>query len=143
MIPVNVRESETENMTRKRHFDKTAWMVSRERFQLTDPEPPSEDATVSIRDVLAGIFKGIEANDRPWLRQLAEEWDKLVGDLTAGHARPGGLRGQALVVYVDSAAWLNELARYRRPDMLVRLQKRFGAGRIKSIILQPHPGSSG
>lgn len=131
-----------ENMTRKRVFDKTAWMVSRERFRLTDWEPPPEDTTVSIRDVLGGIFKNIEANDRPWLGHLEQEWDTLVGVLTSGHARPGGLRGQTLVVYVDSAVWLNELARYKRPEMLAKLQKRFGVDRIKSISLQPDPGSS-
>ena len=129
-------------MARRKIFDKSAWMLTRERFQLTDAEPPADAPFVSIRDVLAGIFKKIEANRQPWLDQLEREWVSLVGDLTSGHARPAGLRGRTLEVYADSSAWLNELVRYRRAEMLARLQEKFGPERIKAISFKLDPGGS-
>jgi len=116
-------------------------MVNRERFQLTDHEPTLEGVTVPIHEVITSVFGNIDANDRSWLRELEKEWSVLIGP-AADHARLGRFNRKMLVIYVDSSVWLNELVRYERAGMLARLQKRFGAERIKGIRFQAEPGVS-
>ena len=42
------------------------------------------------------------------------------------HAQPTGLRKGTLFVTVDSSVWLSEIVRYRRKEILNRLQYSFG-----------------
>jgi hypothetical protein len=44
-----------------------------------------------------------------------------------------GLHKGTLFVNVDSSAWLDEIVRYRRKEILTRLQSAFGADRIARI----------
>jgi hypothetical protein len=53
------------------------------------------------------------------------------------HAQPTGLRKGTLFVAVDSSVWLSEIVRYRRKEILERLQHSFGKefiGRISFRI---------
>ena len=52
-------------------------------------------------------------------------------------------QNRQLVVFVDSATWLNELKRYNQAEMLKKLQARFGADKIRRLSLQPDPGTQG
>ena len=128
-------------MGRKKHFDKARWLVERERFHISDPEPTFDEADVTIQDVLKDVFKEIDSNDRSWLRALEKEWSVMIG-AAAGHTRPGRFSRHTLVIYVDSSVWLHELMRYAYTDILARLQKRFGADQIKRIRIQADPGVS-
>jgi len=125
---------------RRRREDPVRWMVTRERFQLPDMEAPAAEPEAAIRDVVNGIFMGIDARRHPaLLDQIREAWRELAGPGAANHARPGYLDRQTLVIFVDSAVWLNELARYERAGILARLQQRFGAEAIKALRLQADP----
>jgi len=42
------------------------------------------------------------------------------------HAQPTGLCKGTLFVAVDSSVWLSEIVRYRRKEILARLQHSFG-----------------
>jgi len=128
-------------MGRKKHFDKARWMVNRERFHISEPAPTFDEADVPIQDVLKDIFKSLDSNDRSWLRTLEEEWSIMIG-AASGHTRLGRFNRNTLVIYVDSSVWLHELMRYAYKDILARLQKRFGAERIKQIRIQADPGVS-
>ena len=128
-------------MGRKKHFDKARWMVNRERFHISEPAPTFDEADFPIQDVLKDIFKSIDSNDRSWLRTLETEWSVIIGT-AAGHTRPGRFSRNTLVIYVDSSVWLHELMRYAYTDILTRLQKRFGAERIKRIRIQADPDIS-
>ena len=135
---------------RHRREDPMRWMVTRERFQLPDMEPPAAgnrlagdclpESDVAIRDVVSAIFKSIDVRRQPaLLDQIREAWRELAGPGAATHARPGYLDRQTLVIFVDSAVWLDELVRYARAGILARLQQRFGAEAIKALRLQADP----
>jgi len=47
--------------------------------------------------------------------------------------QPAGLRKGTLFVNVDSSVWLSEIVRYRRKEILDRLQHSFGREIIKKI----------
>jgi predicted nucleic acid-binding Zn ribbon protein len=51
----------------------------------------------------------------------------------SGHAQPTGLRKGTLFVTVDSSPWLDEIVRYRRKEILDRLQHSFGRETIARI----------
>ncbi|MDP2989308.1 MAG: DUF721 domain-containing protein [Kiritimatiellota bacterium] len=129
---------------RRRREDPVRWMVTRERFQLPDMEPPAAgnclagdclaEPDVAVREIVKDIFKSIDVRRQPaLLDQIREAWCELAGPGAATHARPGYLDRQTLVVFVDSAVWLDELVRYARARLLGALQDRFGADRILSL----------
>lgn len=124
---------------RRRREDPVRWMVTRERFQLPDMEPPAAgdclaEPEVAVRDIVKDIFTSIDVRRQPaLLDQIREAWRELAGPGAATHARPGYLDRQALVIFVDSAVWLDELVRYERPRLLRDLQGRFGADRIQNL----------
>lgn len=125
---------------RRRREDPVRWMVTRDRFQLPDMEPPAAEPDVAVRDIVKDIFKSIDVRRQPaLLDQIREVWQELAGPGVANHARPGYLDRQTLVIFVDSAVWLNELVRYERAGILARLQQRFGAEAIKALRLQADP----
>jgi len=130
---------------RRRREDPVRWMVTRERFQLPDMEPPAAgnclaEPDVAVKDIVKDIFKSIDVRRQPaLLDQIREAWHELAGPGAATHARPGYLDRQTLVIFVDSAVWLDELARYERAGIFVRLQQRFGAEAIKALRLQADP----
>jgi predicted nucleic acid-binding Zn ribbon protein len=51
----------------------------------------------------------------------------------AAHAQPTGIRNGTLFVVVDSNVWLSEIVRYRRREILDRLQHSFGPQMVKKI----------
>jgi len=120
-------------------------MLDRERFQLPDMEPPAAgnclaEPDVAVQDIVKDIFKSIDIRRQPaLLDQIRDAWPELAGPGSATHARPGYLDRQTLVIFVDSAVWLNELARYERAGILARLQQRFGVEVIKALRLQADP----
>ncbi len=51
----------------------------------------------------------------------------------AAHAQPINLHKGTLFVGVDSNVWLSEIVRYRRQEILKRMQNAFGADNIQKI----------
>ncbi|MBI2441897.1 MAG: DUF721 domain-containing protein [Lentisphaerae bacterium] len=126
---------------RYRREDPARWLLTRERFQLPNQAPPAPEPDLTLRDTVKNIFKSIDQRRQPaLLNQIRQAWPELSGANAAAHARPGYLDGPTLVIFVDSAVWLNELARYERAGILARLQQRFGAAIIKAVRLQADPG---
>ena len=125
---------------RRRREDPLHWMVTRERFQLPDMEPPAAEPDVAVREIVSDIFKRIDVRRHPaLLDQIKEAWRELAGPGAATHARPGYLDRETLVIFVDSAVWLDELVRYERAGILARIQQRLGAEAIKALRLQADP----
>jgi len=128
---------------RRKRPDRGAWQTHRERCHLTGDEPAAAkgEEPLPVGDVVSTVMRRLGLGEDLWVRALEQEWVELVGSAVARHARPGRYRSGRLVVFVDSAAWLNELSRYGRREMLRGLQDRFGAERIKSISLEADPDS--
>jgi predicted nucleic acid-binding Zn ribbon protein len=60
-------------------------------------------------------------------------WNNLIDPTIAAHAQPTGLNKGTLFVTVDSSVWLDEIVRYRRKEILSRLQHSFGHELIARI----------
>jgi predicted nucleic acid-binding Zn ribbon protein len=58
--------------------------------------------------------------------EVVKVWNSAIDPTIIAHAQPVGLRKGTLFVNVDSSVWLNEIVRYRRKEILDRLQHSFG-----------------
>ena len=65
--------------------------------------------------------------------ELVKVWNSLIDPNLIAHAQPHNLHKGTLFVNVDSSAWLSEIVRYRRKEILDRLQHSFGKNLIQKI----------
>ncbi|MEK7780976.1 MAG: DUF721 domain-containing protein, partial [Verrucomicrobiota bacterium] len=57
----------------------------------------------------------------------------LIDPNIVAHAQPVGLNKGTLFVNVDNSVWLSEIVRYKRKEILERLQHSFGREVIQRI----------
>jgi predicted nucleic acid-binding Zn ribbon protein len=65
--------------------------------------------------------------------EVLRVWNQVLDPNIVAHAQPVGLRKGTLFVSVDSNVWLSELVRYRRREILERLQHSFGREQVRKI----------
>ena len=83
--------------------------------------------------VLPGLMKDLRMDDRRAEAELVKVWNSLIDPILTAHAQPHNLHKGTLFVNVDSSAWLSEIVRYRRKEILDRLQHSFGRNMIQKI----------
>lgn len=86
-----------------------------------------------IGDVLPKVAVDLRMDSRRAEMEVVKVWNNLLDPNIVAHAQPAGLRKGTLFVNVDSSVWLSEIVRYRRKEILDRLQHSFGREVIKRI----------
>ena len=86
-----------------------------------------------IGDVLPKVTTDLRMDDRRAEAEVVKVWNSLLDPNIVAHAQPVGLRKGTLFVNVDSNVWLSEIVRYRRKEILDRLQYGFGRNLIQRI----------
>jgi len=86
-----------------------------------------------VGEVMPLVTKGLRMDDRRAEAEIVEVWNSLIDPNIVAHAQPVGLRKGTLFVNVDSSVWLAEIVRYRRKEILDRLQHGFGKNLIQRI----------
>ena len=76
--------------------------------------------------LMPGVLKGLKVEQRQAEIEVVKVWNSAIDPAIIAHAQPVGLRKGTLFVNVDSSVWLNEIVRYRRKEILDRLQHSFG-----------------
>ena len=84
-------------------------------------------------DALPAVFSELRIDRRRSEAEVVKVWGHLIDPVIAAHAQPTGLRKGTLFVTVDSSTWLSEIVRYRRKEILDRLQHSFGREFIERI----------
>ena len=88
----------------------------------------------AIRQVLDKVLtERLRMEQRQGEAEIARVWSNLIDPTIVAHARPTGLAKGTLFVSVDSSVWLDEIVRYRRKEILERLQNSFGRSLIARI----------
>ena len=119
---------------------KGQWAVHRERSRIQDYyQPPRRTDGKKVADGVSYLMKGLGLDEQHWIATLSSEWQEIVGSAVGKHTKPGRISGTTLYVFVDSSVWLNELKRYGQKEMLLNLQSRFGANRIRNLSIQIDP----
>ena len=83
--------------------------------------------------VLPKLMKDLRMDDRRAEAELVKVWNSLIDPTITAHAQPHNLHKGTLFVNVDSSAWLSEIVRYRRKEILDRLQHSFGRNVVQKI----------
>jgi hypothetical protein len=96
-------------------------------------EKAQEKRSQSIADVLPTVLGGLRMDRRRAEAEIVRVWNHLMDPSVAAHAQPTGINKGTLFVTVDSNVWLDEIVRYRRREILERLQHSFGKELIARI----------
>ena len=86
-----------------------------------------------VGDVLPKVAAELHLDTRRAEAEIVKVWNSLLDPNIVAHAQPVGLRKGTLFVNVDSNVWLAEIVRYRRKEILDRLQHSFGKNVIQRI----------
>lgn len=86
-----------------------------------------------ISAVLPTVLSDLRIDRRQTEAEVIKVWNHLIDPAIVSHAQPTGLRNGTLFVCVDSNVWLSEIVRYRRKEILDRLQHSFGRDFIAKI----------
>ena len=84
-------------------------------------------------DLLPALFKEFKLDARQSEAEIVKVWNSLIDPAVTAHAQPANLHKGTLFVNVDNSAWLSEIVRYRRREILDRLQHSFGKTVIQKI----------
>ena len=84
-------------------------------------------------DVLPKLMKDLRMDARQGEAEIVKVWNSLLDPNIIAHAQPANLHKGTLFVNVDSSVWLSEIVRYRRKEILDRLQHSFGKTLIQRI----------
>ena len=84
-------------------------------------------------DVLPSLMKELRLDARQAEAELVKVWNSLIDPVVTAHAQPANLHKGTLFVNVDSSVWLTEIVRYRRKEIIERLQYSFGKSVIQKI----------
>ena len=84
-------------------------------------------------DVLPALLKDLRLDARQAEAELVKVWNSLIDPAVTAHAQPANLHKGTLFVNVDSSVWLAEIVRYRRKEILERLQNSFGRSVVQKI----------
>lgn len=87
----------------------------------------------ALAELLPGVLGQMGLDRKRAEAEVARVWKHLIDPTLTAHARPTGLHKGTLFVTVDSSAWLDEIVRYRRREILERLQHSFGKDLITRI----------
>jgi hypothetical protein len=92
-----------------------------------------ERPAIPVASVMPAILGKLRIEQRQGEAEIARVWNNLIDPALAAHSQPTGIHKGTLFVTVDSSVWLDEIVRYRRKDILTRLQHSFGRELIQKI----------
>jgi len=96
-----------------------------ERAQASRAKPASA--------IMPRVLADLRIDRRRAEAEVVKVWNDLLDPTIVAHAQPTGLNKGTLFVTVDSNVWLSEIVRYRRKEILDRMQHSFGRDFIARI----------
>lgn len=84
-------------------------------------------------EVLPALMRELRLDARQAEAEVVKVWNALIDPAVTAHAQPANLHKGTLFVNVDSSVWLSEIVRYRRKEIIERLQSSFGKSVIQKI----------
>ena len=106
------------------------------QWRGVDLAPIEAAKAVRARDagkVVSKVLTDLKMDSRRADIEIVKVWNSLIDPNITAHAQPHNLHKGTLFVDVDSSVWLTEIVRYRRKEILDRLQHSFGKNLIQKI----------
>jgi hypothetical protein len=102
-------------------------------WDWTEEEKARHVGAKPTSEIIPKVLGGLRFERRQSETEILKVWRNQIDPTLAAHAQPTGLRNGTLFVTVDSSVWLDEIVRYRRREILERLQNSFGRTLITRI----------
>lgn len=96
-------------------------------------EKARTDRVKSAGAAMQHVLADLRIDSRRAEAEIVKVWNHLIDPNVVAHAQPVGVHKGTLFVNVDSSVWLSEIVRYRRREILDRLQHSFGRDLIARI----------
>src|SRR5580698_6806426 len=106
------------------------------QWRGVDLEPLEKARAIRARaadQVVSRVLGDLKIDSRRAEIEIVKVWNSLLDPAIVAHAQPANLHKGTLFVNVDSSVWLSEIVRYRRKEILDRLQHSFGKNYIQKI----------
>jgi hypothetical protein len=100
---------------------------------VTALEGGGKNHSQPLAALVPGVMTGLGLDRRRGEAEIIKVWNSLMDPRVTAHAQPAGLHKGTLFVNVDSSVWLDEIVRYRRKEILDRIQHSFGKEMVKRI----------
>lgn len=102
-------------------------------WDWTSDEKTRQPSAKLVSQVMPNVLGGLRIDRRQSESEILKVWNNQMDPNIAAHAHPTGIHKGTLFVTVDSSVWLDEIVRYRRREILERLQNSFGRDLIMRI----------
>jgi predicted nucleic acid-binding Zn ribbon protein len=102
-------------------------------MNLAPLEKASASTARTLDQIVPGVLSGMRMDRRRAEAEIVKVWNTSLDPSITAHAQPTGIHKGTLFISVDSNAWLSEIVRYRRKEILDRLQHSFGSDMIRRI----------
>jgi predicted nucleic acid-binding Zn ribbon protein len=99
------------------------------------PEKREGKPLVAVSEAVQQLMGRLGLRERIDENDILAAWREIVGDFIAQHSRPSRLVNGVLHVEVMQSSVRYELDRTWRPEILRKLQARFGRNAVKEIRL--------
>ena len=103
--------------------------VSREEIARTNNAQSAQTLVPKILGTLRMDRRRSEA-------EIVRVWNNSIDPSITAHAQPTGINKETLFVTVDNSVWLEEIVRYRRKEILIRLQHSFGTDLVARLCFR-------
>jgi predicted nucleic acid-binding Zn ribbon protein len=103
------------------------------RWDWSAEETALRPSARAAGEIMPKVLAGLGLERRQAETEILKVWRHQLDPNIAAHAQPTGLRNGTLFVSVDSNVWLDEIVRYRRREILERLQNSFGRDLVARI----------
>lgn len=100
---------------------------------VTPLEVAQKSAARTAGELIPGVLSGFRIEQKRGEIEIVKVWNDLIDPNIVAHAQPTGLHKGTLFVTVDNNVWLSEIVRYKRKEILERLQHSFGREVIQRI----------
>lgn len=119
--------------SRRKISDRDRILASWRRVDLGPLEQERANTARGVQGLIPKILKDLRIDRRQSETEIVKVWNELLDPTITAHAQPTGINKGTLFVTVDSSVWLDEIVRYRRREILDRLQHCFGRDLIVRI----------
>jgi predicted nucleic acid-binding Zn ribbon protein len=100
---------------------------------VTATEIALKNSAQRVGDLVPQVLSGFRIEQKRGEIEIVKVWNDLIDPNIVAHAQPVGLNKGTLFVNVDNSVWLSEIVRYKRKEILERLQHSFGREVIQRI----------
>lgn len=102
-------------------------------IDLSEEERARTKSEKAAADIVKNALEHIKFEERRKNAEILNVWRNAIDPVIVEHTEPATLKNGTLIVNVDSSVWLSEIARFKKREILVKLQSCFGKEVIKNI----------